>query len=33
MTETDAELRKEMLYLTTLSTHFIYGCMASDIIL
>ena len=24
-------LRKEMLYLTTHSTHFIYGYMASDI--
>ena len=25
------EGRKEMFYLTTHSTHFIYGCMASDI--
>ena len=25
------EGRKEMFYLTTLSTHFIYGYMASDI--
>ena len=25
------ERRKEMFYLTTHSTHFIYGCMASDI--
>ena len=27
------EGRKEMLYLTTHSTHFIYGHMASDIIM
>ena len=25
------EVRKEMFHLTTLSTHFIYGYMASDI--
>ena len=27
----DSEGRKEMFYLTTHSTHFIYGYMASDI--
>ena len=27
----EKEGRKEMFYLTTLSTHFIYGYMASDI--
>ena len=29
--ESDREGRKEMFYLTTHSTHFIYGYMASDI--
>ena len=29
----DKEGRKEMFYLTTHSTHFIYGYMASDIIM
>ena len=29
--ETQQEGRKEMFYLTTHSTHFIYGYMASDI--
>ena len=27
----DGHLRKEMFYLTTHSTHFIYGYMASDV--
>ena len=28
---TDSEKEREMFYLTTHSTHFIYGYMASDI--
>ena len=31
LSERDVEGRKEMFYLTTHSTHFIYGYMASDI--
>ena len=30
-TDSEKEGRKEMFYLTTHSTHFIYGYMASDI--
>ena len=31
--ESDQEGRKEMFYLTTHSTHFIYGYMASDMVM
>ena len=32
MTHSDSERKKEMLYLTTHSTHFIYGYMASNMV-